>query len=153
MQCRIMWQFEFQCSSLQYAFHCLNCTSLPLFIMGGGGGKGKPLKRDTNSNPFCWHCDIIFNTHIKIYVHNMRANENKRSDKKLTSTIWRLQFIYITHKHSVCNSQRTQCASITKTNHLMLHREIMAVYCGNHMENVRKMHSCQCETRLAVHNI
>ena len=60
-----------------------------------------------------------------------------RFDMKLTSTICRPKFIYITYKDSA-TQERTKCASITKTKHLTLGMEITALYCGDHMENVGK---------------
>jgi len=54
---------------------------------------------------------------------------------------------------SRCNSKRMKCASITKNNHLILCMEITALYCGDHMEKVGKMHSCQCKTWTAVQHL
>ena len=47
----------------------------------------------------------------------------------------RLQFI---KNDSLCTSQRTKCASVKNINHLMLSREIMAVYYKNHIEQTNK---------------
>jgi hypothetical protein len=38
------------------------------------------------------------------------------------------------HKDSVYTSLRNQCASIRKTNLLMLYGEMVSVYCENHVE-------------------
>jgi hypothetical protein len=39
------------------------------------------------------------------------------------------------YKSSVCTSQETHHASATEVNWLMLFREIIAIYCENHMKN------------------
>jgi len=39
--------------------------------------------------------------------------------------------VYITQQGAVRAARSTQCVSIKHTNRLMLHKEIMAVYCKN----------------------
>jgi hypothetical protein len=48
-----------------------------------------------------------------------------------------LNFISTRSKNSDPTSKKTQCISITKPNRLMLFREIIAVYCENHMEHTK----------------
>jgi hypothetical protein len=43
------------------------------------------------------------------------------------------------YKDSVYTSQRTECASVRKTNQLMLYRKIMAVYCKNRTEHMNTL--------------
>jgi hypothetical protein len=47
-------------------------------------------------------------------------------------TLLSTKFMYTILKNSVPTSQKTHCASITKTAWLMLFREITAVYSENH---------------------
>jgi hypothetical protein len=46
-----------------------------------------------------------------------------------TSEVWN------SSKNSVCTSQETHYVSVTKTNQLMLFREIITTYCENHMKH------------------
>jgi len=49
-------------------------------------------------------------------------------------------------KYSVRTSQRTPCTSITKTNHIMLYREMMVVYWENHTDCI----NCVNQVQLAI---
>lgn len=44
----------------------------------------------------------------------------------------KIQILYVIHKYSVRQSQRTECASIGKTSQGILYREVMVVCCENH---------------------
>jgi hypothetical protein len=43
------------------------------------------------------------------------------------------------YKNSVRNSQETHYVSATKPNRLILFRETVAVYCGNHTEHINTL--------------
>jgi hypothetical protein len=49
------------------------------------------------------------------------------------------QNVDLTFKNLVPTSQKTHCISITKTNWLMLFREIITVYCENHTEHTNTL--------------
>jgi hypothetical protein len=48
--------------------------------------------------------------------------------------------VWAEYKNSVRTSQETHYVSATKPNRLMLFREIIAVYCENHMEHMNTLH-------------
>jgi hypothetical protein len=55
---------------------------------------------------------------------------------------------YILFKNSVCTSKRTPHFTITKVNWLMLFREIIAVYSGNHAKPLNtKCSITDCQRR------
>jgi hypothetical protein len=53
------------------------------------------------------------------------------------------------YKNSVLTSQETRRFSYTKTNRLMLFREIIAVYCENNTEHINTL--CRQNALRAVH--
>jgi hypothetical protein len=57
---------------------------------------------------------------------------------------------HATHKNSVPNSQRTRCFFIMRSNQLRLFMEIIAIFCGNHMEHIKTLCGKQNSEFLAV---
>jgi hypothetical protein len=76
----------------------------------------------------CWEFQLVF-----LETRNLQRFH----------TFWRLnplktEFL-LTYKYLVRTSQETHYVSITKPNRLMLFREIIVVYCENHMEHINTL--------------
>jgi hypothetical protein len=74
-------------------------------------------------------------------VHTAENHENHQPLQQVSMSILEmgLNFIYTGSKNSVHTSRETHYVSATKSNRLMLFREIIAVYCENHMEHINTL--------------
>jgi hypothetical protein len=75
-----------------------------------------------------------FFTDLSFYVHKSGEHETHK----------------IIYKDSVCTSQETHYVSATKKALLMLFRETVSVYCGNHTERMSTLCVCKIIIKSAI---